>query len=655
MKSLLSLALILFVWNVSFSQTSSYSGFTLTDKPVVHQIVKEFESESAVYVKDERKLELVPSTKGVDFFSSYHKIIRVNDEKGIENFNKIYIPVREDMEIMQIRARTITPENKIIEVGQDAIKDFTDDDNSKYKIFAIDGLTKGSEIEYSYTIKRTPLFFGKEIFQFKIPLMDGYWELVTPATIKFEAKAFNTTIQPQETVDEEKNIRVLKFNTTNVQAYTDEKYAMISPSLQQVQYKLSYTESRGMNVRMFTWNELAKDVYENYNQFSKKEIDVADDFLKKADIKSAITDEEKIKKIENYVKNTVKTGEDVEGDDFNDFSKIQRNKIASYKGIGRLTCAMLQRAGVKYEVVFTGDRENYVLERSFENWNHAENLLLHFPSLKKFIAPTSFLYRYPFVPSVWAGTLGLYCVPVEVGEMKSALAEVKGIPMEPVNHSHHDLESVISFNKAMDTAFVTAKHIHSGYGAPLYKAQLIFLPADEQRTFMKEMAKNSAKTENILSQEIQNKELEITDEDKPFIVNLKMASVDLFESAGDKILLKIGECIGPQVEMYNEHQRQFDIEIDYPHYLNRKIVLEIPEGYRVKNPDDLNFNISYSTNNKVTMCFISSYKIEGNRLEVNISEQYQQLRWPKSEYDNFIKVINASADFNKVVLVLEKK
>ncbi len=653
MKTIFFLAAALVLSILSFAQQVAYTGFSLADKPVLHTLASEYEKESAVYIKDARKLEVVPIKDGVGFYTTYHKIIRVNDEKGIENFNKIYIPVSSYMQLVQLKARAITPGNKIIEVQKDAIKDYTED-NNEYKIFAIDGLSKGSEIEYTYTILRNPFFFGKEIFQSKFPVQEGLMEIVTPAGIKFEAKAVNGKGEPEEEVNEEKNIRTIRYRSNNIPAYTDEKYAMVRTGLQQLQYKLSYTANKGMNVRMFTWNELAKDVYAVYNVFTKKEKEVADDLLKKADVKSAVTDEEKIRKVENYVKNTIKTGEDVEGDDFEDFGKIQRNKIASTKAMSRLVCAMLQKLNVKYEVVVAGDREQYLIERNFEYWNHAQNLLVYFPSTKQFIAPASYIYRYPFFPPSWGGALGLYCVPVELGDVKSALAEVKAIPLQAANRSRHDLETELSFNAAADTVFVKTRHIHSGYSAPLYKAQFLFLSADDQRSFLKEMAKNSAKTETIITHELHNKELEVTDADKPFLVDLKLASVDLIERAGDKILLHIGDCIGPQVEMYNERERQFDIEIDYPHFLDRKIVLQIPDGYKVKNPDDLSINLSYETNGKTTMAFISSYKIEGNKLEITITEQYNQVRWPKSDYANFTKIINAAADFNKVVLVLEK-
>jgi hypothetical protein len=87
MKKLVLLSLcFLLLLQVKAQTTPGYKGFTLASNPQLHTVTNEFSSESAVFIKDARKLELVPVPKGIDFYSSYHKIIRVNDEKGIENF-----------------------------------------------------------------------------------------------------------------------------------------------------------------------------------------------------------------------------------------------------------------------------------------------------------------------------------------------------------------------------------------------------------------------------------------------------------------------------------------------------------------------------------------------------------------------------------------
>jgi hypothetical protein len=44
---------------------------------------------------------------------------------------------------------------------------------------------------------------------------------------------------------------------------------------------------------------------------------------------------------------------------------------------------------------------------------------------------------------------------------------------------------------------------------------------------------------------------------------------------------------------------------------------------------------------------------EKNEFELNI-EQYILNEYPISKYDQCVKIINAAADFNKIVLILEK-
>ena len=52
--------------------------------------------------------------------------------------------------------------------------------------------------------------------------------------------------------------------------------------------------------------------------------------------------------------------------------------------------------------------------------------------------------------------------------------------------------------------------------------------------------------------------------------------------------------------------------------------------------------------------FQSDYTIKDNILEISIKEYYKEIFAPLARYEDFRKVINASADFNKVTLVLEK-
>lgn len=69
----------------------------------------------------------------------------------------------------------------------------------------------------------------------------------------------------------------------------------------------------------------------------------------------------------------------------------------------------------------------------------------------------------------------------------------------------------------------------------------------------------------------------------------------------------------------------------------------------------INIDVQHKNENVVTMGFVSSYKVVNNVLEVYVLETYHDLKYPLNEFETFKKVINAAADFNKIVLVLEEK
>jgi hypothetical protein len=107
--------------------------------------------------------------------------------------------------------------------------------------------------------------------------------------------------------------------------------------------------------------------------------------------------------------------------------------------------------------------------------------------------------------------------------------------------------------------------------------------------------------------------------------------------------------------MYQEKPRQLPITLQYPHALDRDITFIIPNGYQVKNLNELEMNITDKNAGKETMGFISAYTLKGNELKIKLHEFYKATDYPISMLENFKKVINASADFNKIVLILEKK
>jgi len=324
-------------------------------------------------------------------------------------------------------------------------------------------------------------------------------------------------------------------------------------------------------------------------------------------------------------------------------------------GIVRVYSSIFKTLGINYQFVLTADRDNTVIDREFENWNNGDYPLIYFPKENKFLSPTRMDFRYPWIYPSWGACNGLFCKSTSIGDFTTAIAEIKPIPLEDYHESYNNIESKINLNAAEDSLRIDMKQIFGGYSAAYLREGFNFSTEEQKQSIIKEMVKSSIGSESILSSETENAAFENENTFKPFILHAVVNSGDLLERAGNKILFKIGMAIGPQVEMYQEKARHFPITIEYPHFEERTIEFSVPDGYTIKNPEALKMEQIYKENGEQTMGFVSDYKLTGNKLLVHIMEDYRKTVYPVSQYNDFVKIINASSDFNKIVLVLEKK
>ncbi|MBS1567452.1 MAG: DUF3857 domain-containing protein [Bacteroidetes bacterium] len=623
-------------------------------KPALHTLNDRYQKESAVILYDVRRVEYADENKEVVAYKTIHRIIRINDDHGIEAFNQVYLGVTDNSDIIDIRARTILPGGRIIEIDRKNIKDRKEEDGSIYKMFAMEGLEKGCELEYYYTFKRDASFFGRELMQGKYPELNVQLQILSPERLIFEMKGYNCRITAIDTVLKGK--RTLRTGQQDIPGAEEEKYAAYGGNLRRVEYKLSYNTavSNGAE-RLFTWNTLAKRSYSIYSTYTDKEQQAAGDLVSRNKWDRLATDREKITTVENYLKKNFATREDIRGEDAANIEKIVKTRIASNAGIIRLYGAVYRKLGLDFQFVLTGDRSENIIDKSFENWNNTDNVMLYFPSTKKSMAPTLLQTRYPWTNPYWEGADALYCKGTTIGTFTTAIADIKNVPQEDYTKCFNNIEVSVSLDKNSDSLLIDLRELYSGYLASPYRAAFTFGSADDQKEIVKSLVKYCTNSEKIISSELQNQDFESFADDKPFILHAVVKSGDLVENAGNKLLLKVGELIGAQTEMYQEKPRQFPVQLPYAHVLDRSISFVIPDGYTAKNLSALNIGHTLKAGNDTLACFISNYKLEGNTVKITVQEEYRRLDYPMEQFEEFKKVINASADFNKVVLILEKK
>src|SRR5688572_17006171 len=315
--------------------------------PVLHTIDSKYDGESAVIVLDKRRVEYIDEKEELVTYRTLHRIIHINNDNGIEASNRVYLPVNENKDIVSIKARTILPGGKIIEISSENIKDIKGEDEQMYKIFAMEGLVKGCEVEFYYTYKSNTSYFGKENLQGSFPVLKARMEIVSPARLIYELRAYNTNIKAQDTVVNDK--RFVAFSAKDIPGVEEEKYSAYEANLLRCEYKLSYNTARSKNEKLFTWDELAKRAYARYTTCTEKELKKVDGLIDDMKLKKLGSDLEKIIATENYLKKNFAARDDIDGEDAENLEKIIKTKLASFYGILRLYGAIFRNIGVEHE------------------------------------------------------------------------------------------------------------------------------------------------------------------------------------------------------------------------------------------------------------------------------------------------------------------
>lgn len=614
----------------------------------IANLSSEEKKEQAIILKNKVFIEFAETApnKEIGRFYGLMRRVHINEAGAIDNYNKITLPVASNSDLVTLKVRSISPKGVVKELGEESIKE-AEEDGKKYKMVAVEGLEQGSEVEFFYII-RTPIsIFGHEKLHNTVPIRETEFLIVAPSNLKFETKLYQASGIKKDTTIEGKSY--LGYVVSNLLPLYEEKYATNEANLAFVEYKLAYNTAKDNN-KIFSWKDAGKTMFDLMHQSSKDSNKEIEKVLKKEKIVD-LPEEKAIRAIENFIKSNIAIKEDA---DAMLPDEVLKSKFADENSITRLYVQFFDALNINYELIVGVNRYKKRFDKTFETWNMLDKYYFYFPNSKKYIDPNNSLTRYGLIDASMEGTDALFMSNITLGEMKTSIAKIKNIPFSSSTTNFDNINAEISFPKSLDAVNIKLTRSISGHLNGEIKGYFMLSNEEQRKQLLANVLKASLNEDAVFSNSVaKNYNLNSDEADKEFIISTDVTAKSMIEKAGNKYFFKVGDIIGPQVEMYNERPRQQPIDIGNAHTYLRKIVVNIPEGYKVRGLENIKRNIVFDYEGKKALGFIVDYQLSDNSLIITINEYYNVVQLPISAYAEFQKVINASADFNKLTLIFE--
>ncbi len=642
--------LVLFALTMELSAQDSDS-IVWSIEPEYSSINEESKGENVLGIFHQEKYEyFYTAEEGLLMNHTTHKKFRLNNDEAIDRFNKISVALDDVMAVVDVKARTIKANGQAIEFDKDNIREMTDvESGNSYKIFAIDGIEVGDEVEYYVVRKMYARNFGRHFFQFDFPLKRASFEIICPNTLVYDIRGYNGFCNGTVSqLDGERSRYVCEG--TLIPAIKSEKFSYVNPRRQRIEYRLDYNYSHD-TAQKLTWDDAAKGVYRStYMTAKSKSIDKWMDLLQV----EGNTDEEKVRYVEAFLKKQIYV-ETFNVDAFSDLDFVLENKVTGSRGIVKVYANIFKRLGIEHQLVLTSERDNVKFDGSFQSWNYLDQYLIYLPKLNQYIDPSNAGYRLGEVNGKLTATDALFIVPVQVGDSETAMGEIKYIPATPYDHNYDNM--LIDMRVDVDNDQVRMmterglKGLSGGFFIHFYR----MMDEEQQQNTLKQMTATQGSNPTFHKLFVRDSSELAHLKDAEFLVHSDYSSTSFLERAGSKLLLNIGEAIGSQVEMYFEEDRHSKAENDFNRMYYREINLHVPVGFKIVNPEAGKLNVFEKKDGEKIFGFESNYTYSHQTYKIVIEEYYKHIFVDEDSFEGFKKVVNAAADFNKVVLILEEE
>lgn len=613
-----------------------------TEAAFVELTDDEIKGNDAVIIEDNRAVVYKLTYRN----HTRHKIIHISTQDGLDANNKIVIHVPDAVELSSIRARTISKDGEIEEMGRSSMKEVENyEGGGGLKMYAIEGAEVGGQIEYEY-ILREPLYdSGKENLSMDYPTKKACILIRWSTSYAVDTKGYNADF----------DMRRFKlqhyYHFKDIPPIADEKYAVPDANRPYVVHKIK--GSQRFQSDFANYPSLFKSFQKTFFEMESADLKKGKSAIKGFEITEG-DEENTLKRLNEFLKAkfTYEPGYD---DELEQVPNIVKTGLGNDFGLTKLYCAALTHLDIKHQVLITTNKYDMWLDPKFASRYTADEYIIYFPDYETYIYPSAQVAQYGLIPSWLCGNKALIIdktlKTANFREVESRLPEL----------NQTNLKIDVKLNLAKSNSTIQIAQYGSGQIAYDYNYEYYYAESDaDKKKELLNLIDWRYPESKVVSIETVNDEAwgDISKcEDYECKRHLKatVESSTLYDRAGNNLLVNVGKLIGPQTELYSERERVQRVTCAHNKSYSFVITIDIPEGYSFAGTENAEFDneFAYEDGEKVAG-FKSEVEATDDQVVIKIYEYYAKVNIGKKYYQDYRKIINSAADFNKATILFKK-
>lgn len=508
--------------------------------------------------------------------------VKIFTERGREEFSKHDIMFPKGTRIKDVEARVTKPDGTLVYLKKEDVLEREVVKASGFKIkaksFALPGLEIGSIVEYRYKeVVGSGAANMRLVFQREVPIQTiSYYVKPFAGDMGMAFQAFNTTTNFEKDKD-----GFYRATMTNLPAYKEEPVGLPEDEVRSWIY-IYYTRDTLKDASEY-WSRISKTFFDSGKNSMKPndEVKAATTQL----IAGAATDDEKLKRIFDFVKTQIKnvTYAENASDEEKKKSGERRSPGDTLKSrfgragdIDALFGAMARAAGYDARFAFSGDRAEMFFKPQVPNVSlmlNSSSVAVKVGNAWRFFSPAG--YFVPFGMLSWneEGQTALITDPKDLIWEK--------IPLAPAERSMEKRSG--KFKLLEDGTLVGEARIElTGHNSSRHKIRnREDSPVVLEKNFIERMKMTILPSAEIDVISIEN----ARDPEKPVVYSFKIKVPGYASRTGRRLFFQPNVFERSSKPQFVSSTRKTDIYFSYPYSELDDISIEFPEGFTVESGD----------------------------------------------------------------------